>query len=671
MARVYLNVLMVTTAIQLLNLRALIPLIASFARSAYALIGFTVQCAKAGQSAQVMGLMVRTAGITLRTFFATTGVGLVIVGISMLIEKFMSMNQALEDTKNKALGAAQAIRSMSQTEARAAEQQAARDVKLLQQLSQQRSQGNILGDKYFAPTAEQKAALERAGVTTSRIALEGGGVGAGVETYRLRGAIESRQGTMREAEYRQRQLRFEEQQSQAPISIPSPTGGTGAGGGAAAKAKAERESQLPMLQLELDKAKELFAIERQIASAQLSDNAALVSSLELQKALVEIQYQGKQINIESIPDDEKRAKIAALRVQYEKTILESQLQLQITLQKNREEIQKSIEERVAGYLEENKYQEKYYNLVRKGIVPELAKLQVEIEKKFDVEKKRLDQEIEKLEVQKAATSLTVLELEAQKNLSEVDQLRLKDLRERLRLLDEELQKLGLLQTGLPAGQQQATAAAEKGQAIKPSDVRYKELVEESKKSLMELMDPLNQLKTITENVTDAIGNAFKQLIMGSASLREVLAGVFQGIAESFADMAAQMISEWLFLELVTGIGKMFNFGVPVIGAANGAVFQGGFQAFANGGIVTGPTLGLVGEGRYNEAVVPLPDGKSIPVDFGGAVGGQAVNNIVVHVDAKGSSVEGNEQEGRQLGRVVAAAVQQEIVKQKRPGGLLV
>jgi hypothetical protein len=69
--------------------------------------------------------------------------------------------------------------------------------------------------------------------------------------------------------------------------------------------------------------------------------------------------------------------------------------------------------------------------------------------------------------------------------------------------------------------------------------------------------------------------------------------------------------------------------------------------------------------------VPLPDGKSIPVDFGGAVGGQAVNNIVVHVDAKGSSVEGNEQEGRQLGRVVAAAVQQEIVKQKRPGGLLV
>jgi hypothetical protein len=55
-------------------------------------------------------------------------------------------------------------------------------------------------------------------------------------------------------------------------------------------------------------------------------------------------------------------------------------------------------------------------------------------------------------------------------------------------------------------------------------------------------------------------------------------------------------------------------------AANGAVWEGGFapfQAFAKGGVVSGPTLGLVGEGKYNEAIVPLPDGKSIPVQLGG------------------------------------------------------
>jgi hypothetical protein len=51
--------------------------------------------------------------------------------------------------------------------------------------------------------------------------------------------------------------------------------------------------------------------------------------------------------------------------------------------------------------------------------------------------------------------------------------------------------------------------------------------------------------------------------------------------------------------------------------ANGGIAFGGFRAFANGGTVSGPTLGLIGEGKYNEAVVPLPDGRSIPVQLGG------------------------------------------------------
>ena len=51
--------------------------------------------------------------------------------------------------------------------------------------------------------------------------------------------------------------------------------------------------------------------------------------------------------------------------------------------------------------------------------------------------------------------------------------------------------------------------------------------------------------------------------------------------------------------------------------ARGGVAPGGFRAFANGGMVTSPTLGMVGEGGMNEAIVPLPDGRSIPVQMGG------------------------------------------------------
>ena len=45
-------------------------------------------------------------------------------------------------------------------------------------------------------------------------------------------------------------------------------------------------------------------------------------------------------------------------------------------------------------------------------------------------------------------------------------------------------------------------------------------------------------------------------------------------------------------------------------------------------------------------------------------------NIVVNVDASGANVEGDEEQGRELGRIISAAIQSELIKQKRPGGML-
>ena len=41
-----------------------------------------------------------------------------------------------------------------------------------------------------------------------------------------------------------------------------------------------------------------------------------------------------------------------------------------------------------------------------------------------------------------------------------------------------------------------------------------------------------------------------------------------------------------------------------------------------------------------------------------------------NVDASGSSVEGDEQKGRELGQLISVAIQSELIKQKRPGGML-
>jgi hypothetical protein len=61
-------------------------------------------------------------------------------------------------------------------------------------------------------------------------------------------------------------------------------------------------------------------------------------------------------------------------------------------------------------------------------------------------------------------------------------------------------------------------------------------------------------------------------------------------------------------------------------------------------------------------------GRSGGIARAGSFGGGA--NIVVNVDAGGTNVQGNQPEGQALGRAIAAAVQAELIKQRRPGGIL-
>jgi tape measure domain-containing protein len=246
---------------------------------------------------------------------------------------------------------------------------------------------------------------------------------------------------------------------------------------------------------------------------------------------------------------------------------------------------------------------------------------------------------------------------------------------------------------LTPGQELRASIAQKGLSPEQSETLFQDT-----KALQGAQKLKEQMQGIASTIGDSFGNAFKGIISGSMTAREALAGMFQSIADSFADMVAKMIAEWIKMMVLKGIEAIINpmaglgnlggggdvlgsnssavFGInsadmnqyAPLGFANGGIAPGGFTAFANGGMVTGPTMGLVGEGRYNEAIVPLPNGKSIPVELGGASQGNV--NVVVNVDAKGSQVEGNEAQSKQLGRVVSAAVQAEIVKQQRPGGLL-
>ena len=180
--------------------------------------------------------------------------------------------------------------------------------------------------------------------------------------------------------------------------------------------------------------------------------------------------------------------------------------------------------------------------------------------------------------------------------------------------------------------------------------------------------------SIKEGVVGAIQGA----IDGTKSLQQVATDLLSSIANRLLDVAVNMALFGAMSGTGTGgglLGSLFK------NAKGNAYAQNGIVPFAMGGIVNKPTmfkfanggagnLGLMGEAGP-EAIIPLKRGRDgkLGVVASGSDGGGGTN-VVVNVDASGSQVQGDDNRGQQLGRAVAAAVQQELIKQKRPGGLL-
>ena len=140
--------------------------------------------------------------------------------------------------------------------------------------------------------------------------------------------------------------------------------------------------------------------------------------------------------------------------------------------------------------------------------------------------------------------------------------------------------------------------------------------------------------TVQSGLVDAIDGAIK----GTMTLGDVARSVFGAIQRQLINFAATS-----FLRAIPGIG--------------------GF--FANGGVTKPNKSYIVGE-RGPELFTPGVTGRVTPNhEMGGGS-----TSIVVNVDASGSSVEGDEQEGQALGLALSAAIETELIKQKRPGGLL-
>lgn len=193
--------------------------------------------------------------------------------------------------------------------------------------------------------------------------------------------------------------------------------------------------------------------------------------------------------------------------------------------------------------------------------------------------------------------------------------------------------------------------------------------------LNRLIEPLTQIDALSKSMGNSFADSFKGIVKGSMTAQEALRNLFQRTADHFIDMAAQILAA----QVRSGIMGIFS---NMLGGNNNKLISsnslekttsdfnpfkaapGEFYEFANGGRPPVGRPSIVGE-KGPELFVPDRAGTIVPNH---SLGGSTT--VVVNVDASGSSVEGDEEQGRELGRVISAAVQSEILQQKRPGGLL-
>ena len=438
-------------------------------------------------------------------------------------------------------------------------------------------------------------------------------------------------------------------------------------------------------QVILDNLRAIATLENEIAQYQEKKDFAKVKSLSLEKLQfettnknAEVAMKISELNVRALLEEDKRKKqLLAIQAsvlknisggeielfqfqrkqEIENNIVKSQKQQTEELDKQKDkydEIKRKMQETLYAQADINEAQlveanlRKQYRRDPKALAAELDDLKIR-QRFSDLGKQQLDEarkaKMDSKEIEKMTDALKASEAEALKTAYAIRQI------------DEQIKKLN---------------AADIGQGFQTGLKSY-----------------LESIGTISENVASLTTNAFQGLSNVIIDLATTGKANFTDFANSIIkDMIRITTQQLIMRPIVQGIDSLFGGGTPTGGVgslgftmpslmANGGVFaSNGIQPFAMGGIVNNPTLfkfangggfntGVMGEAGP-EAIVPLKRGSNGKLGIAGGGG----TSVVVNVDAKGTSVQGNGGRGDQLGKVLSAAVQAELIKQRRPGGLL-
>ena len=184
--------------------------------------------------------------------------------------------------------------------------------------------------------------------------------------------------------------------------------------------------------------------------------------------------------------------------------------------------------------------------------------------------------------------------------------------------------------------------------LQEQNTQHKLKGEQIKKNAKEAKKLKDTFKEVGDAIESNIKNNLKDAITGAQSFGDAMSNVLNSIRDKIIDIALE--------SALGGIGDS-------IGGFIGKIFKR-----ERGGPVTAGGTFLVGEKGPEILQMGARGGTVIP---NSKIGGESVtNNIVVNVDASGTAVQGDDANANQFGEQLAAAIQAEIINQKRSGGLL-
>ena len=218
-------------------------------------------------------------------------------------------------------------------------------------------------------------------------------------------------------------------------------------------------------------------------------------------------------------------------------------------------------------------------------------------------------------------------------------------------------------------EQSAQSASVAGSGLKRLADEYGDVGIQMEKVAMgaalNLEDSLVDIATGAKSAKDAFADFARstaEMLMRTAIQMAIIRPLLMGLGAGFAGGGVMTPSGPMSLPMYAKGGIMSKLGdVPL-------------KTYSSGGVANSPQIAVFGEGRQNEAYVPLPDGRRIPVAMEGGGQGKSsslsiVNNINVNMPQGGKQEDGD-RFGQAIARQVEDAMNANLMKQQRPGGLL-